>query len=72
MRVFINADYYYHILINSDSKRFDRKEPVEWGTICFELDEEMGLELIGEDTNEYSFHVTDEKKWMLAKIKWGL
>ena len=28
MKVFINADYYYHILINSNSERFDiiRKE----------------------------------------------
>jgi hypothetical protein len=44
----------------------------DWGSWSDELDESLGIELIGEDTDVYSFRVDDEMKWMMAKIKWGL
>jgi hypothetical protein len=64
--VFINADFYSKILFSTPDVNKD------WGQWAFELDEEMGLELIGEDTDVYSFYVVNEQKWMLAKIKYGL
>ena len=64
--VFIDADLYSKILFSTHNKRED------WGQWAFELDEEMGLELIGEDTDVYSFRITNEKRWMMAKIKYGL
>jgi hypothetical protein len=64
--VFIDADLYSKILFSTSYKRED------WGQWAFELDEEMGLELIGKDTDVYSFRITNEKRWMIAKIKYGL
>lgn len=64
--VFIDADFYSKILFSTPGVSKD------WGQWAFELDEEMGLELIGEDTDVYSFYVVNEQKWMLAKIKYGL
>lgn len=64
--VFIEADFYSKIFFSTPDVSKD------WGQWAFELDEEMGLELIGEDTDVYSFYVVNEQKWMLAKIKYGL
>lgn len=64
--VFIDADIYSKILFSTPDNRED------WGQWAFELDEEMGLELIGEDTDVYSFRIINEKRWMMAKIKYGL
>lgn len=64
--VFIEADFYSKMLFSTPDVNKD------WGQWAFELDEEMGLELIGEDTDVYSFYVVNEQKWMLAKIKYGL
>lgn len=72
MNVHIDANAYYKILTQSHIKQNVKTNTPDWGTICFELDEEMGLELSGEDEFVYSFKVIDERKWLLAKVKYGL
>jgi hypothetical protein len=72
MNVHIDGDSYYKILTQSHIKQDVKSIVPHWGNICFELDEEMGLELIGEDVHVYSFKVIDERKWLLAKVKYGL
>jgi hypothetical protein len=67
--VFINADTYSRILLKYMQGSSDWGD---WGSWSDELDESLGIELIGEDTDVYSFRVDDEMKWMMAKIKWGL